>query len=138
MNKEQNFKFVSPRADVEIHLSDGKIISGPRGGTLEEFFSIYQDKDLPPIVGATVNGKLSELSYPVTMDVDVHPITMRDADGMRFYRRSLTFLLESAFEELFPNSFLTIDHSVSSGGYYCQVFNRAPLSEELISRTPAK
>ena len=64
------------------------------------------------------------------MDSDVRPVTMAQADGMRFYRRSLTFLLESAFEELFPNGLLTIDHSVSSGGYYCQVFNRAPLSED--------
>ena len=128
MNNEQKFEFVSPRAEVEIHLSDGKIISGPRGGTLEEFFSIYQDKDLPPIVGATVNGKLTELSYPVTMDVDVHPITMRDADGMRFYRRSLTFILERAFHDLHPDGILTVDHSVTSGGYFCQVYRRSPLT----------
>ena len=124
MNSEPKFEFVTPRENVEIHLSGGKIISGPRGGTLEEFFSIYQEKELPPIVGAIVNGKLTELSYPVTMEVEVQPITMKDADGMRFYRRSLTFILERAFHDLHPDGILTVDHSVTSGGYFCQVYRR--------------
>jgi len=40
---------------------------------------------------------------------------------MLIYRRSLTFLLETVFEELFPDAVLRVDHSVSSGGFYCQV-----------------
>jgi uridine kinase len=34
----------------------------------------------------------------------------------------LTFLLEAAFEEIYPDFQLTIDHSVSSGGFFCQIF----------------
>ena len=133
MSSEQEFKFVTPREEVEIHLSNGEVISGPRGGTLEDYFSILQDSDLPPIVGATVNGKLTELSFPVTMEVEVHPVTMGDSDGMRFYRRSLTFLLERAFHDLHSDAILTIDHSVTSGGYFCQVYRRSPLrAEELV------
>ncbi|MGB2962963.1 MAG: nucleoside kinase [Anaerolineales bacterium] len=133
MSSEQKFKFVKPREEVEIHLSNGEVISGPRGSTLEDYFSILQDSGLPPIVGATVNGKLTELSYPVTMDVEVHPVTMEESDGMRFYRRSLTFLLERAFHDLYSDAILTIDHSVTSGGYFCQVYRRSPLdAEELI------
>ena len=134
MDNEQLFEFTTPRETVEIHLSDGRVISGPRGGTLEEFFSIYQEKDLPPIVGAIVNGKLTELSYPVDMDVEVHPVTMKDADGMRFYRRSLTFILERAFHDLYPDAILTVDHSVTSGGYFCQVYRRSPLSINELSQ----
>ncbi|MFV1948785.1 MAG: nucleoside kinase, partial [Anaerolineales bacterium] len=65
--------------------------------------------------------------------VQVHPITMEDADGMRFYRRSLTFLLESAFHDLHPDAILTVDHSVTSGGYYCQVYRRSPLTAQELS-----
>ena len=132
MSSRNDFDYVAPRDNVELHLSNGEVISGPRGSTLEEFFELLQEKGLPPIVGAVVNGKLMELSNKVTMDVQVHPITMEDADGMRFYRRSLTFLLESAFNELHPDAILTVDHSVTSGGYYCQVYRRSPLiAEEL-------
>jgi len=75
-----------------------------------------------------VNGKLRELTFPLEIDSQVRPITMHEADGMRFYRRSLTFLLETAFHHLFPKAILAIDHSVASGGYFCQVFNSPSLS----------
>jgi uridine kinase len=133
MAKKIAYKFVEPREDVEIHLSNGEVISGPRGSTLEHFLKLLDERGLPPIVGAIVNGKLTELSYQVSMDVEVHPITMEDADGMRFYRRSLTFLLESAFNDLFPDAILTVDHSITTGGYYCQVYRRSPLSAEELS-----
>lgn len=133
MSSRNDFDFVSPRDNVELHLSNGEVISGPRGSTLEDFFDLLQERGLPPIVGAVVNGKLSELSHQITMDVQVHPITMEDADGMRFYRRSLTFLLESAFHDLHPDAILTVDHSVTSGGYYCQVYRRSPLTAQELS-----
>jgi uridine kinase len=133
MDNQDQIVFVDPRDTVELHLSNGEVISGPRGSTLQTFFKLLEQRGLPPIVGAIVNGKLTELSFPVTMDVQVHPVTMEDADGMRFYRRSLTFLLESAFHDLQPDAILTIDHSVTSGGYYCQVFRRSPLTAEELS-----
>ena len=55
---------------------------------------------------------------------------MSDSDGARIYRRSLTFLLEVAFIELFPDWSLTIDHSVSSGAYYCHVPEKEPFTEK--------
>jgi uridine kinase len=79
------------------------------------------DGSPPPVVGAIVNNQLRELTYPITIESEVEPVTMGTPDGMRIYRRSLTFLLETVFEELFPEATLTIDHSVSSGGYFCQV-----------------
>ena len=126
----QPIQFVEPGPTVEIHLPDGRAISGPRGVCVGELLKLLDDGDLPPIVGAIINGELRELTYPIKMDSKVSPVTMGDADGMRFYRRSLTFLLEIAFSEEFPGAVLTIDHSVSSGGYYCQVSGREPLSEE--------
>ena len=83
---------------------------------------------MPPIVGAVVNMELRELTFPIKMDSNVRPVTMADADGSRIYRRSLTFLLETVFNELFPGAVLTVDHSVASGGYYCQISKRKPLS----------
>ncbi len=68
------------------------------------------------------------------MDSQVRPVTMGEPDGMRIYRRSLTFLLAVAFDELFPGYRLTIDHSVSSGGYFCQVTDRDPLDDEELIR----
>ena len=134
MIKKTEITLVSPRTTVEVHLPDDLVLSGPRGATLEEFFSAYKTPNQPPIVGAVVNNKLRELHYSITMDAVVRPVTMGEADGMRFYRRSLTFLLESAFQDNYPNAILTIDHSIMTGGYFCQVYRRSPLDREELDK----
>lgn len=114
---------------VEIHLPDGRVLSGPRGAPVGDFLRLLAPEyEHAPIVGAIVNNELRELTFPITIESRVQPVTMQDEDGMRIYRRTLTFLLEAAFEDLFPGAKLTIDHSVAAGGYYCQVSGRPPLS----------
>lgn len=81
-------------------------------------------------MAAIVNGDLRELTYSIKMDADLTPVTMSSADGARVYRRSLTFLLETAFVSLFPKATLIIDHSISSGGYYCHVNGREVLNQK--------
>jgi uridine kinase len=128
MTNEKQFRLVPVRPTVEIHMPDGKVISGPRGAAVGDFLKLVDDPTMTLMVGAIVNHQLRELTYPITSESRVSIVSMRFADGMRIYRRSLTFLLEVAFHELFPNALLTIDHSVSSGGFFCQVFRRVPLS----------
>jgi len=117
-----------PRKTVEIHLPDGRVFSGPRGTAVGLFLKVLPEANTPPIMGAIINSELRELTYPVEMDSNVRPVTMADEDGARIYRRSITFLLEAAFDELFPNATLTVDHSVSSGGFFCEVTGREPLT----------
>lgn len=120
------------RKEVEITLPDDRIIIGPRFATLDDFLSILPDWDGSRIVGAVVDGHLRELTYKVEKDAYVKPLNMSTSDGSKIYRRSLTFLLETAFEELFPDSFLIVDHSVPHGGYYCKVLGRDPLDKKEI------
>jgi len=127
-------KQTEPRKTVEIHLPDGRVYSANRGTPVGLFLKVLPEASNPPIMGAVVNNELRELTYPIEMDSYVRPITMSDEDGARIYRRSVTFLLEAAFDELFPEAILKVDHSVSSGGFYCEVTGREPLSmEELTS-----
>jgi uridine kinase len=119
----------SARSTVQIYLPDGRVLEGPRGSQLELFLT-HEDREDAPIVGGIVNGELRELTFPIEMDSRVRPVTMATADGMRIYRRSLTFLLATAFEELFPEARLTVDHSIASGGYYCEVQGHDPFTED--------
>ena len=128
MTDASQYSIVEPRLDVEVHLPDGRVIQGPRNSQVGSFLQVLPAVDQPPIVGAIVNGELRELTYPVQIDCNVRPVSMGDADGMRIYRRSLTFLLETAFGRLYPGAVLTVDHSVAFGGYFCQVMKRPPLS----------
>jgi uridine kinase len=125
MNEE--ITIIPPRSSVEIHLADGRVLSGPRGAKVGKFLETLEQES--QVVAAIVNGDLRELTYPINIESNVIPVTMSDPDGARIYRRSLTFLLEMAFNDLFPDAVLYVDHSVASGGYYCQVTGREPLFE---------
>ena len=123
-----DIRFVDKSDLVQIHLPDGRTLEGPRGLCAGKFLKPIE-ADLPaPLVGVVINGELHELTYTVNMESRIQPVTMADADGARIYRRSLTFVLDAAFSNLYPDVMLFIDHSVSSGGYYCDVRDREPLT----------
>jgi len=135
MGNSSTFQEIAhPRDTVEIHLPNGRVLSGPRGGQLIDFLKVLPEWQSPPIVGAVVDGDLRELTFTVQKDVMIRLITMVDSDGSKIYRRSLTFLLETVFESLFPNNYLTIDYSVPNGGYFCRVLDRQPLSDKEINQ----
>ena len=127
---KNDIEFSELRPTVEVHLPDGRILSGPRGAKAGDFLAAIPKSGDDPIVAVIVNGDLRELNYHIKMEATLKPVSMSSADGARVYRRSLTFLLEYAFQQLFPDAKLTIDHSVSSGGYFCQVDGREQLSVE--------
>ena len=128
---EPSIQLCEKRPTVEIHLPDGRVLCGPRGTAVGYFLRSLPEWHTPQVVGAVVNDELRELTYPISMDARVTPVTMADADGARIYRRSITFLLEAAFEELYPDMMLLVDHSVASGGFFCKVQNGALTLEEI-------
>ena len=132
VNKIKPVKQVPARDTVQVHLPDGRVMEGSRGTHIVEFLKELTDVEAP-IMGAIVAWELRELTYPILTDVEARPITMAEPDGMRIYRRSLTFLLATAFDELFPGVELHVDHSISSGGYFCRVSGRAPLDDAELS-----
>jgi len=135
---KKHFYLTDPQPSVEVYLPDGRVIRGDRGKEIVNFLRVLPEWDNPPIVGAIINGELRELTFPISIDSRVKPVTMSDTDGTRIYRRSLTFLLEAAFEELYADYSLTIDHSVSSGGFFCQVIKNGELSEINLPRLEAR
>ncbi len=126
------------RETIEIILPDGKVLSGPRNTPVGDFLRLLPNWDDPQIVGAVVNSELRELTFKIAMDSKVKPVDMTSPDGARIYRRSITFLLEAAFEELFPQASMTIDHSVSSGGYYCTATGFEKLTQEILDQLTQK
>jgi uridine kinase len=128
--EENVIQTVVPSSAVEIHLPDGRALCGPRGVPVETFLRAIADEQKAPIVGAIINSELRELTYPITMEALVQPVTMADPDGARIYRRSLTFLLQAAFEDLNPAAVLTVDHSVTSGGFFCHVQGLSSISQD--------
>ena len=125
----ENISIVDPRKTVEIYLPDGRALEGPRNTPIGDFLKKLPEWNNPTIVASVVNGLLRELTYPIQIDSVVEVVTVSDSDGARIYRRSLTFLMEASFQDLYPNATLTIDHAVESGGFYCQISGLESFSE---------
>ncbi|MBI3159287.1 MAG: nucleoside kinase [Chloroflexi bacterium] len=132
------FQLSSLSDTVQIFLPDGRAISGPRGAEVGDFLTLIGDVEQAQIVGALINGVLRELTTPIEIESRVEPLVMDTTDGMRIYRRSLTFLLDTVFEELYPGSHLIVDHSVSFGGYFCRVTGCEPLTQADLDRISAR
>lgn len=121
-----------PRTSVQVKFADGRSYEGPLRTELRHFVDAAEtDKPWPfPIVAALIDNELRELTYHIERDVVVTALGMDDRDGSRIYRRSLTFLLVVAIHQLFPDAVVTVDHSVTFGGYYCEVQGRPQFAPE--------
>lgn len=133
-------RFVQSCPTIELHLPDGRTLQGPRGATAETLLQPLLAELKAPLVGVVVNGEIHELTHRIEIESRVRPVTLADTDGARIYRRSLTFLLEAAFRNLFPSpaASLFIEHSLASGGYFCNVHGRAPLTPEELNTLQAE
>ncbi|HAX68136.1 MAG TPA: nucleoside kinase [Anaerolineae bacterium] len=127
-----SIQITQPNPTVQIHLPNGKTLTGPRGTKVGDFLAQVQEDFSAPVVAAIINNEIHELTYPIHIESNCTPITMDSADGARIYRRSLVFLLEMVFAQKFTSGRLNIDHSVSSGGFYCEVKERDPLTGDEI------
>ena len=131
---ETNITPASPRKEVQVTFSDGQTFNGPKGTAVEAFIQAA----LPAIggrpVGALINGQLRELATQIDTDTEIAPVTMADSDGVRIYRRSLSFLLIAAAAEVFPGDTITVHHSMPFGGYYCGRNGGRPLGDDELGR----
>ncbi len=127
-----------PRETVQVWFDDGRVFEGPVGTPLEEFIRAAGSDPDAPTVAALIDNELRELTYRVEKDIEVTPITMAESDGFRIYRRSLTFLLVVAIHELFPQATVYVDHSLTFGGYFCQVRGRDPFTADELAQIEAR
>jgi uridine kinase len=124
-----NIKSAPIRQEVQVIFPSGQAYNGPAGTTVEEFLSSADLWQTDRIVAALVNDRLRELSLALHNDATIVPVTMADSDGVRIYRRSLSFLMIAAAQEVFPGQIITVQHSMPFGGYYCERDDGTRLSE---------
>lgn len=133
-----------PRQSVVATFPDGQIFEAPIGTPAVDIIRAMEahgpsampvqgtpsPTDGAPIVAVMIDGRLRELTTPLTGDADLAPVTTAETDGVRIYRRSLSFLLMTAAAQVFPGVEVTIEHSASTvGGYFCEVLGRDPFTQ---------
>lgn len=125
-------KRAEPRQTVQVTWPDGQTYEAPKGTSLAAFVEAAHPDPEAPIVAAFVDGKVKELSCSMERDACLTPIDTSANVGMRIYQRSVSFVLVVAMRELFPKARVVIDHSVTLGGFFCQVEGREPLDEDKV------
>lgn len=140
MNEEQTFQVMTaaPRESAQASLPDGRVFAAPRGTPLEAYFQAALGDCPVPFIAALVDGELRELSYPLQADAEVKPIYLSDSDGVRIYRRSLSFLLVTVVRELFPEAQVFVDHSLPFGGFFCEIGGRHPFNAEELAEIESR
>lgn len=133
----------NPRDDIIAELDNGTHYRAARHTTIEAVLiqavqdGVYPSE--PPIIACVCDGRLRELSYPLTNDVKLKPVTLADSDGGRIYRRSLIFLMTTALDELLgEHTPISVNYAVPDGGYYCELVGRDPLTLNEMNALEAK
>lgn len=70
-----------------------------------------------PVVAALVDNMLKELSFRIYTPHTIKFLDCTDVDGRRTYSRSLSFVLQKAAVDLFPESSLFLDYTLPNGLY---------------------
>ena len=117
-----------PRQTAQIKFNDGQVLEGPLNTTIEEFIRAGNFPQDPAPIACLVNGQLRELTYHADRDLNVRVLTLADSEGMRVYRRSLSFLLIAVAHELFPQAKIVVEYGLNFGALYCEVEGHAPFT----------
>ena len=103
---------------IEVTLPDG---------SKREFDSPVTVGDVAASIGAglaraalagKVNGKLVDLSHPITENSTVSIVTDKDPEGLEIIRHSTSHLMAQAGKELYPEAQITIGPVIENGFYY--------------------
>lgn len=112
----------------------GTAIEVPMGTTLLEVQQRLQLTGDYPYLAAYVNNRTKELYYRVYTPVTIRFLDITSFEGIRVYQRTVSFVLQKAVRELWPDRRLHIRHSMGSNGFYCEVSGMDEFSDEQIAR----
>jgi uridine kinase len=100
-----------------FELPNGSSCTYQAGVSLQEIAADFQGQFDTPIVAAKLNREFCELHYQPESGGQLTWVEMSDDDGVRVYSRSLCLVFLRAAQELFPNSKVRFEHSLSQGFY---------------------
>ena len=110
-------------------LNNTSTIEVEMGTTLMDVLNEIELDNPYPILAARVNNRYKELGYHIYKPVEVEFFDMRHFEGYRVYQRTLSFVMQRASYELFPERKLRIRHTLGNG-FYAEFDDRKSLSAE--------
>ena len=116
----------------------GRTIEVAMGTTLLEVERQLRLDGPHPFLAAYVNNRIKELNYRIYKPVTVRFIDITSFEGIRVYQRTISFILQKAVRELFPDRTLYIRHSLGASGFYSEISGFGPIPAEHLDAIKAR
>jgi len=89
-----------------------------------------------PVVGAKYNNEYKNLDELVNPEGNIELIDINSKEGMKIYRRTLTYIMGMAFWYMYPHAHITVDYQLSNA-MYCTIDNME-VTEEMLQNVKNK
>ena len=103
---------------AKVTLPDGSTLGVIDGTTAKQLAEQIGPALANVAVAARADGKLVDLSAPITQDADVQIITVQDEEGLEIMRHSCAHVMAEAICTIWPETKLVYGPAVEDGFYY--------------------
>ena len=103
---------------IVVTLDDGRRYEFPSGVTVLGVLEVVDPAAKKETIGASVNGRLVDLSSLIEQEARVKFITATSTEGLSMLRHSAAHLMAAAVQQLLPGSQFAIGPAIQDGFYY--------------------
>ena len=94
------------------------------------------EKSEYPVIGAKYNNEYKNLDDKVEKNGKIELIKINSKEGMKIYRRTLTYIMGKAFWNIYPEAHVIVNYQLSNA-MYCDIENME-VTEEMMVKVKAK
>ena len=117
---------------MNINL-DGEKLNIKEKSSIEEIISKSKIDNSKDVMAVIIDNEIHDLNESINRDAELKTVRINTELGNRIYRRSLYLVMAKAIYDLFPDSVLKIEISISNG-VYCELENKSSLSKADINK----
>ncbi len=103
---------------IRLTFPDGAVRDYNSGITGAELAAAISKSLAKKAVAVAINGKLADLSDPITTDAAVKIVTRDDPEALELIRHDAAHVMAEAVQALFPGTQVTIGPVIENGFYY--------------------
>ena len=120
---------------IKLNIIGAGTTSVPKGTSLQELSKAYAHAKARPILVATVDNELQDLSRKLLFNSTVEFLDISDPNGYRTYQRSVSFIMVYAAKMVLgKKARVVIGHSINKN-YYCELPQHPePITDELLEQ----
>ena len=119
-----------------MNYTEGKRLKMKEKIKISELMKEEIEKSEYPVVGAKYNNEYKNLDDLVDTNGKIELIQINSKEGMKIYRRTLTYIMGKAFWNIYPEAHVIVNYQLSNA-MYCDIENM-DVTEEMMEKVKAK